>query len=249
MEKSGKSCLNFMYKGILTISSECTHVFVKRKNDVTIEWTGTDIGSVDHFANRVSSVSKSPIFYCTSGFYFMLEKYDPVGHRIEILKGLFQIPARPFNICTYKKKKFIMFLCEPDFEHELLVPQMKPNQFTNDMRVIGLFHWIIGVKGKFWALSENTNEVVFSKGPYKIDYYMTDLTKRAISKFLPDIKTKRFFGDFFNDPKKLESIFDFLTDNNHYDWYQNIIGRSSLLYNEYIPEITVKPEPVWNKEP
>ena len=218
-----------MYLGVLTISSKYTSAFVKRTFDIKIEWTGQDIGNVDHFANRVSAKSASPIFYCTTGFYFMLEKYDSVSHRVEILKGLFGIPARPFNICSYKKKKYLMFLCEPDNEHELIATQLKPSLFTDSERVIGLFHWIIGVKGKFWILTDGESSMVFSKGPYKIDYDKSELTKRAISKFLPDIETKRFFGEFFNESSKLEMIFDFLTDNDHHDWYQNIINRVSLL--------------------
>ena len=217
------------YDGILTISSQDVAVFVKKLWIFDIEWNGQYIGRIDHLANRVSSTCTSLVFYCNRGFFFMLEKYDEFSHYIEILKCLFDLPLRPFNICKYRCRKYFMFLTFPDNENEFKISKYKPFEISDGQRLIGIFHWILGVKGKMWRYKDNQEYIFMSRGPYEFDYDKYDFKKIELAKYLPDLETKYKFHLFFSQPDKLNMISEFLSDNGMRNWFNEITKKIRIL--------------------
>ena len=215
------------YDGILTFKSIYSNLFLKKPRDnSTIEWNGQMFGPIDHFANKVSTLGAFSVFY-TGTFYFMLQKYDQVSHQVEILKAIFGIPTRLWNLCTYKRKTYFMFQCSPDEESDLKISKIKLTDMTDDVRFIGLFHWILGVKAKMWIFHNQQVICAYSRGPYEINFAGTNLNKTTGKKYLPDLATKSKASLFFNDELKLEMMTEFLSENR--TWYLNIVHRLALL--------------------
>ena len=120
-----------------------------------------------------------------------------------------------------------MFLCDPYHENKLSITKINPKELTDNERLIGIFHWILGIKGKFWKYQTEEEYIIYSRGPYILDYCKTDFNKIDIVRFLPNIKTKRLFDEFFNDKEKNSQMINLL--NNERNWYLGIVSRTSLL--------------------
>jgi len=219
-----------IYPGILTIDSSLTEsVYVTKTGTGDFSWNGDDVGEIDNIANRVSCTAQVKLYYCISEFYFILEPYSILTHCIEILKEIFDIPRKLYNVCKYKGKMSLMFLCQADNEKPIKVTNYS---LTDTERIIVIFHWIIGVKGKYWLYQDNTDSIVFSRGPYKKDYQKTDLTNAAARKIFKTIKIKRMLSDIFISDDKRELLKLFMVDNLR-SWYIEIIKRLDMLDCKY----------------
>lgn len=212
------------YPGILTISSSCSELYVTKTGSGDFAWDGTDIGSVDDIANHVSCTANVRLYYCVSGFYFILEKYTELNHHIEILKDIFEIPRKPYHLCTHRSKPYLMFLSYPDFELPIKRPVTKMDDFE---RVILVFHWIICVTGKFWRYDGPDGSVVFSRGPYTLDYEKSDLKDSIARRIFRNITIKKELSEFFVSDEKKEQLRSHFSELH--TWYNEIINRLSIL--------------------
>lgn len=209
-------------------SSSVERYFAKKICNIDIPWDGSNLGRIDTFANEVPSVGNHKIFYCTRGFFFMLEEYSAEAHYIEMLKSVFGINRRPHHICFYKDKPWFMFYCEPDYERELIITRVNPEHLSDSFRVIGVFHWILGVKGKFWVHDDGNQVTVFSKGPYDVNFAKHDISKIDMCRYIPDIACKRRMEHFFNTDMINIELGEVL-DEHYRNWHLRIMDRISTL--------------------
>lgn len=190
-------------------------------------WNGQDVGNIDNLTNEIYILDKYLVFHCD--FYFVIEKYTILNHYVEILKYLFDIPMRPFNICTFRGLKYFMFPIDPNYESEIQVHKIKISEFTDEQRIIGIFHWIIGVKGKILEKYTDNGSIYTSRGQYILDYFNNELKDLVIKKYLPTVEIKRHFYNFFSKTKKIQLISEFLSEHLLWSWYQTIIQRIEML--------------------
>jgi hypothetical protein len=160
------------------------------------------------------------------GFYVVLEEYNDISDIIEKTKYLFSIPTRRYNICKYKYKYYFMFECFPFNENDFSF--CKKTNFQLEVQIVGLFHWVMGIKGKFSEFNDGFYSKVTSKGPYKVDFKNTDLTKIDIDRLIPNINVKVALGLHFNDEYKKDVLFDLINDK-YRNWYLQIIKRINEL--------------------
>lgn len=211
------------YNGLLTFSSSVTEsIFMMKKDELNFSWDGEEVGPIDKITNRVSTRISMKLYYCASGYYFYLEHYSELQHRIEILKTIFDIPRTGYNICTVGSKKYFMYYCEPDYERPGKLS--KSNKFTDDFKIIALFHWIIGINGHFWVHEKDGKHTVFSKGPYYIDLSSVDISKQMANRIFDTNYKKENIMCTFDDPEKLDLLNDFIAQEVRW-WYLKIIKR------------------------
>lgn len=215
------------YRGLLTLDSKTTEsIYLRKKSKAEYSWDGEEVGPIDHITNRVSTTIPIKLYYCASGYYFILEKYDKFHHCVEILKEIFDIPRKRYNICTYGKAKYFMFTCDPDYERPINISKVK--RASDDFRVIALFHWIIGVSGKFWLYQNGDEKVIFSKGPYHFDFSKVDMSRNMASRVFTDKETKDRLAKLFIDEKKLDLLNEFISQDIRW-WYLEIIRKLDIL--------------------
>lgn len=158
--------------------------------------------------------------------YIVLEDHNEVTDIIEKTKYIFGIPTRRYNTCRYKNKKYFMFECFPFNERDYSF--VKKKTFPVDVQIVGLFHWIMGIKGKFSEYDNGYYNKVTSKGPYKVDFKKTDLTYVDVSRLIPDVKVKSVMGTHFNDEFRKDLLFDLINDK-YRNWYLQIMTRINEL--------------------
>lgn len=219
--------------GLLVLPSQHTHArFYTKKLLASIEYVGCDIGEITNFAECIPCKINDRLFYYVDpmkgGLYFLSRRYDPIDDLVEQLKYIFEIPILPYNICKINGRSHFIYECYPEYENEFLLTSVNPKKLTDNERLIGIFHWIIGAKGKYWIRNTTWGNYIYSKGPYVVDFDKTNLTKIAIKRFLPNLEYKRSYGLFFNTEQKLDLLRDLLY-KHHYTWYRYIFDRLYLL--------------------
>jgi hypothetical protein len=212
---------------MLTFNSENTcSLFVKKYGKKELNWDGSYIGSIENAANKVSTVVKVDMYYCYSGFYFVLERYTDLQMNIESLKDIFDIPRRKYHLCKYKDKSYFMYLCDPNNECPGRFFHNKKYTYKFLDRLILVFYWLVGVNGKIWLYKDEDDKIsITSHGPYLIKNEFSDLMERRI---FPNKEVKDELYNFFSREEKLERFStEFSTKNRH--WYLAIISRLSSL--------------------
>lgn len=218
-----------MTRGILTMNSSVTDkYYTSFKSKVEYPWDGSFVGKIDHILNKVSTTVPIDLFYCVSGYYYILIQYTDVGLCIEKIKEIYNIPRKKYNICIMKGIKYFMYECEPDNENPITLTDRK--KLNDDLRYVKIFHWLFGIKGKFWEYTnEETNEhYIMSQGPYDLNYTKHDMSEKQASIVFVDVKTKYRFYDLFNDNDKIEQIEDLLY-GDYTTWLSSFKQRLSLL--------------------
>jgi hypothetical protein len=211
------------YNGLLTLKSAVTEsIFLTKTTKRDFSWNGEYVGAIDDITNLVSTRVSVKLYYCAAGYYFSLESYSELHHCVEILKEIFDIPRKLYNICTLKSKRYFMFYSEPDYEHPGKISKYVDT--SDNFKVIALFHWIIGVNGKYWVYKKDDEQIIFSKGPYRINY-SSDVMPKSMIRRIFDNKTKKdILMEVFDDKKKLDRLNDFIASDIRW-WYLKIIKR------------------------
>lgn len=189
---------------ILTFNSENTcKLFLKKHDKAEPNWDGSNIGSIDNIANMVSTTVNVNLFYCSSGFYFILEKFSLVQLNIERLKRIFGLPFRRYNLCTYEKKNFFMFECDPNNEHPGKIKHAKNQKYHYYDRMLIIFYWIIGFRGNIWLFKVNDKLTITTNGPYVSKSSFSEVME---AKIFPNKEIKDEFYEFFSQDDKLELL-------------------------------------------
>jgi hypothetical protein len=222
-----------MADGIMVVPSKFIHArFFNKFYHVSLLFNGSDINDVGFFSNNIPCKIKDKLFYyfdpIKGSSYFMAKRYDETTHLIEQLKMIFGIISVPYDIGTVNGIKCFLYECYPEHEHEHNISNINPNILSDNERFLGIFHWLIGVKGKYWMRKYNECNMIYSIGPYLVDDKKSELTKIGIKRFIPNIEYKRRLNLFFNTDLKKEQLCDLLF-KNHYNWYMSIINRLLML--------------------
>jgi hypothetical protein len=213
-----------MKEELLIFSPIHNEIFVKNYHSTKIAWNdGSHIGDIDKIVNPIPAKKGKKIFYLyPSNQYVILEKYNIITHYVEIIKSIYNLYSIPFNICTYKKKEYICYKYVPFCQFN---QKLNKKIITNDERIIHIFHWIIGMKGKISKIVTTSGDIYISKGSYiETNVFSKLQMKRCFSDF-------KFFNDtlsIFKDEKKLYKVRNLLEDKN-YSWFYDINKR----LNEY----------------
>lgn len=214
------------YFGILTLDSKMTEsIYVKKTGTANYDWNGTDVGSIDNISNKVSSTVPLKLYYCITGFYFTIEKYNTFYHCVEILKDIFEIPSNMYNLCTYKNKKYFISKCDADNQRPYRLVFSK--NISDTERIVSIFHWIIGVKGKYWLYEDEYKKITFSRFPYHLTS-SNDLYSSQQRIMLPNKEIKIKMANIFISDKKLDLLKDFMSRDLRW-WYLKIKKNLDIL--------------------
>lgn len=212
-------------------------IFVRNFNEHPFKWSGEYIGDITNLVNKIPAVKGRKLFYASpANQYVILEKYDTKTHIIEMIKRVLCMYSVPYNICTYKKKNYFMYLYVPFNEIEYSYGRKKKEDITEEERKIFFLHYILGVKGKtvrIYVSSENNGYngdfIVLSNGRYSnVDYDRNTISSNAINKFFGDYQTFYNTSLFFKDDLKIDMIRNLMSQENYW-WFQEIEKRIEQL--------------------
>lgn len=205
--------------------------FIKNFSESTFQWTGDDIGDITNMLNSIPAIKGVKLFHLyPANQYVILKKYEPRLHMIELMKRFFGLNLIPYNLCTYRKKQYIMYLYVPFHEVEYNIRCKKKDEITDDERKIYFFHSILGIKGKMVKIYTTSTDgtiqpIILSNGNYStIDYKKNEMTSFAMSKFFGNYHVLYNISLFFKDQEKVDGVRSLMTTENYW-WFQEIEKR------------------------
>ena len=206
--------------------------FVKNKNENEFSWSGEYIGDITNLVNQIPAIKGNKLFFLyPADQYIIIKKYEPIVHIIEIIKRIYDFKIIPYNICTYKKKKYIMYLYVPFHEIEYTLNKKKQNEITEDERRIYFLYWILGIKGKILKIfihdpsNQYNNQIIVSNGKYSsIDYEKNKMTKGCMNKMFKNYQELYNTSLFFKNNEKIDLIRSLMSNENYW-WFQEIEKR------------------------
>lgn len=219
--------------GMLVFHPSCNDMFIKNYCESKFVWNGSDIGEISSFVNRIPALKSKKIFYLfPAQQYISLEPYTVLNHYIECIKPIFGIRQIPFNICTYKSRKYIMYVSYPEYETIYSLMKKKPHEITDEERKIYLFHWILGVRGKYMRVRTTSGYFYFSRASYgSVNLKRNDISKSAVRLLFGTLDVvRRNFNDYINE----DNIYKLrcLLETHNYNWFYDINSRIYLfVYN------------------
>lgn len=210
--------------GLLVLSIDETQRICKETSSIEITWNEEDKGNILKKLTKVPSISSTKIYYNSCGYYFFLEMINDISCSVLKLCRIFDIPIRRFHTGTMRKKDYFMFECLP--EHENFIKIKLKEEIAEEVKLIAVFHWIIGVKGKILCRSTESEVEFFSCSPYILDYRKSDFSDSKFKKLVPDRNTKISFGNFFYS--KIDRVENYLNKKSRW-WFLEIYKRIKLL--------------------
>lgn len=192
----------------------------------SIQWTGDDIGDVTNILNKVPALKGKNMFCIQpSNQHILLEKYTTHTHIIETIKRIYQMDMIPYNICTYKKKKYIMYQYIPFNEYEYNPTKKKQFSINEIEKKLIAFHWILGVKGKIVLARSSNGDVIMSKSKYSnVNYLANDIKPNILRKVFGDYNNFISYVNLFFDSNKLALISEVFSHET-YKWFYEIKER------------------------
>lgn len=205
--------------------------FVTNHYSNSFSFDGSFVGEIKDFINKIPAIKSKRLFYVyPANFYITLEKYSVENHYIEYIKKFFNISTIPYNLCTYKGKMYIMYISYPQYEMTYRLLGKNAYDITEEERKIYLFHWLLGVRGKYMKVKSKTGYLYYSRANYgKINKKRSEITKTAI--------TKLFYGfdnivntmiNLYND-NGYDKLRDLLQNQNYW-WFYDIDVKLHLYY-------------------
>lgn len=215
--------------------------FIKNQTNIGFQWTGEFIGEVDSLINQIPAIKGIKLFQLYPiNQYVILQPYDTRTHIIELIKRIYELNIIPYNLCTYKKKNYIMYMYVPFNEIQHSLYKKKKEEISDNERIIFFFHWMLGVKGKTVQVYLNgqcSNSIIISIGKYSpINYANTELTQFIINKFFGTYHTFQNMALKFNNNDKLDKVRALMTESNFW-WFESIQNR---IVSTVIPTNLVK---------
>lgn len=149
---------------------------------------------------------------------------------IEKIKSVFCIPSLPFLHCIFYGIHYILYPFEPNYDYFTSLTEIKKKDLNYELRLIGIFHWIIGYKSKI--INRKLDYGYFlSAGPYKFlgDRENFSMTKIDCERFFPELNSRDEFSRIFNDPKLRENL-SLILQENLTKHYVVIIARINKIF-------------------
>uniref|UniRef100_A0A6C0BEE0 Uncharacterized protein n=1 Tax=viral metagenome TaxID=1070528 RepID=A0A6C0BEE0_9ZZZZ len=208
-------------------------LFVKNSSTKVFEWNGEFIGDITALINKIPAMKGRNLFYFyPMNQYFILQKYDPTTHIIEMIKRIYGFHMIPYNTCIYRKKSYFMYQYVPFNELEYSPYKKKSVDIIDDERKIYILHWLLGVKGKFSRIMISNSEHIFiSKGKYtSINYEKNDVSSASLKRFFVDYTHLYNIVSTFREDIKIDKMRSLFTLENYW-WFQEIEKRMERIVN------------------
>lgn len=206
--------------GLLVLSLDETERVCKPTKIFNFSWNDEEVlENLRIYLTKVPSIRNTKIYYNSSGFYFFVDIFDEKYEYILKMLDIFDLNVRRYRLGKSLLRKYILFETLPS--HENILPSRK--DMNNKEKIIRIFHWIIGVKGRI--LHRSFEDEYFSIGPYKVDI-SSKLTKKELNNLFSSKNDMRFFWDFFDS--KLDQL-RILLSEKHRSWYIQISKRIRML--------------------
>lgn len=204
----------------ITLFSTATHIFVSTPgikpvpNQLT--WDSSYIGEISEYVSLVprTIIEKIVHIQYTDGSYDygILEPYNDNDFMIEIIKFLFKIPRREFHLCLYKKRKYFLFLSYPEKECSISLTKLKVNNITLNIRIMIMFLWIFGLKGKLWM----RGDIVYTRRHSQSDFQNNDMSAATRKKCFRCQEDVLDSINIFKDNEKCYNLSLLIGDNIMY---------------------------------
>lgn len=219
-----------MLGGILIFQPIINNTFIKNYCSGYLTWNGGYIDEIKNYVNKIPAKLNKKLFLISPANQFItLEPYTFINHYIECIKVIFGLNCIPYNICLYKGIQYIMYSSQPEFEftYSLLT---KNGPISDCEKRNYLFHWILGVRGKFMCLKNGDQYIYYSRANYgNINSKRNNLSKNAIKRIFGNVDEIRRILHSFIDEEKIYNLRCLLEVKN-YEWFYSINTRIYLYF-------------------
>lgn len=223
---------------MLIFHTSCNNMFIKTQCGFMIRWNGEFIGEIKDFANKIPALKGKRLFLLyPANQYISLEPYTFINHYVECIKVILGMNSLPFNTCTYKNKQYIVYDSYPEYDTIYCLSKKNSNDINDEERKIYLFHWLLGLRGKFMCRRTTDGYIYYSRSGYgNFNPKRNDISKAAIKKLFGGIngydEIKRVLLLFLTRDR-IYNLRCFLETHN-YEWFYNINQRINLFINDYL---------------
>lgn len=214
-----------MSNSLLLFKKEVTQqMFSEKQNELDLSWDGSFIGEISESGNKIPNMVDLDIFYCISGFYFVLEKFSMFDYDVEMMKIIFDIPRRKFHLCNYEGKHYFMFLLDPDLERPCKFLMNKKNEFQICDFIILAFCWVLDINSKVWMIELENDVQITSCLPH---HKGTKITTNMENKLFKEKEMNNIFYSFMTEDDKIDKLNQYLNEKNR-DWFLHITNRIDM---------------------
>lgn len=225
-----------MQEGMLIFHTSCNNMFIKNQCGFMIIWNGEFIGEIKDYANKIPALQRKKLFLIyPANQYISLEPYTFINHYVECIKVILGMNCLPFNTCTYKGKQYIMYESYPEYDTIYSFSQKNSALITDEERKIYLFHWILGLRGKYMYRRTSNGYYYYSRSSYgNFNPKRNEISKAAIKKIFGGVngfdEIRRVLMLFLTK-ERMYNLRCFLEKHN-YEWFYAINQRVNLFIND-----------------